>query len=74
MAARRKKGRGTWVLYGALGQFHAFKELYRNAVMHVRADYDEFQALRAIHQVRDFMNGLSEKIGEKTRRPIRKWP
>ena len=59
---------------GTLGQFHAFKELYRNAVMHVRADYDGFDALRAIGQVHDFMTGLSEKIGEKTRGPIRKWP
>jgi hypothetical protein len=42
--------------------------------MHVRRDYDEMDALRAIHQVRDFMNGLSAKIGEKTRKPIRRWP
>jgi hypothetical protein len=59
---------------GALGQFHAFKDVYRNAVMHVRRNYDELDALRAINQVRDFMNGLSSKIGEKTRRPILRWP
>ena len=59
---------------GAMGQFYAFKDQYRNAVMHVRASYDEHQALSAITHVRDFMNGLSAKIGEKTRRQIRKWP
>jgi hypothetical protein len=61
---------------GAIGQLHAFKDTYRNVVMHVRRDYDELDALRAINQVRDFMNGLSVKIGEKTRRPIplSRWP
>jgi hypothetical protein len=59
---------------GAIGQFHAFKELYRNAVMHVRADYDEFDAARAINQVRDFMISLSSKIGDATKGEIRKWP
>lgn len=59
---------------GAVGQLHAFKDTFRNVVMHVRRDYDELDALRAINQVRDFMNGLSAKIGEKTRRPIRRWP
>jgi hypothetical protein len=59
---------------GAIGQLHAFKELYRNAVMHVRADYDEHDAARAINQVCDFMTGLSSKIGEKTSGPIKKCP
>ncbi|HEY2530485.1 MAG TPA: hypothetical protein VGJ20_21560 [Xanthobacteraceae bacterium] len=60
---------------GATGQLHAFKDTYRNVVMHVRRSYDELDALRAINQVRDFMNGLSAKIGEKTgRRSIRRWP
>jgi hypothetical protein len=59
---------------GAVGQLHGFKDTYRNVVMHVRRSYDELDALRAINQVRDFMNGLSAKIGEKTRKPIRRWP
>jgi hypothetical protein len=59
---------------GACGQFHAFKDKYRNLVMNFRASYDELDALRAINQVRDFMNGLSAKVKENTRRPIRKWP
>ena len=58
----------------AIAQVHAFKDTYRNVVMHVRRSYDELDALRVIHQVRDFMNGLCAKIGEKTRAPIRRWP
>jgi hypothetical protein len=55
---------------GAIGQLHGFKDTFRNVVMHVRRRYDELDALRAINQVREFMNGLSAKIGETTRRPI----
>jgi hypothetical protein len=59
---------------GAIGQLHAFKDTYRKVTMHVRRRYGELEALSAINQVRDFMNGLSVKIDEKTRRPIRRWP
>lgn len=59
---------------GATGQIHGFKDTFRNVVMHVRRSYDELDALKAINQVRDFMNGLSAKIGEKTKSPIRRWP
>jgi hypothetical protein len=57
----------------AVAQLRSFKET-RNRVMHMRGGFDELDAQRSINQVRDFMNGLSSKIGEKTRRPIRKWP
>ncbi len=30
--------------------------------------------LQGVNQVRDYMNGLSTKIGETTRGPIRRWP
>jgi hypothetical protein len=59
---------------GAIGHFYAFKDKYRNATMHVRIRYDDLQALSAINHVREFMNGISQKIGEKTKKPIRKWP
>jgi hypothetical protein len=58
---------------GAVAQLRAFKET-RNNLMHMRGKFDELDAQRAINQVRDFMNGLSVKIGEKTKTPIRKWP
>jgi hypothetical protein len=59
----------------AVAQLRAFKET-RNRVMHTRGSFDELDAQRAINQVREFMNGLSAKIGEKTRRPIplSRWP
>jgi hypothetical protein len=57
----------------AVAQLRAFKET-RNRIMHTRGNFDELDAQRSIIQVRDFMNGLSAKIGEKTRHPIRKWP
>lgn len=56
---------------GAIGQVYGFKDEYRNAVMHARESYGERQALRALNQVRDFMNRLSLKIDEETKRPIR---
>jgi hypothetical protein len=57
----------------AIAQLRAFKET-RNKISHMRGQFDELDAQRTIQQVRDFMNGLSSKIGEKTRGPIRKWP
>jgi hypothetical protein len=58
---------------GAVAQLRAFKET-RNRLMHMRGSFDELDALWAIGQVRDFMNGLPAKIGEKTKTPIRRWP
>jgi hypothetical protein len=57
----------------AVAQLRAFKET-RNRIMHMRGSFDELDAQRSTNQVRDFMNGLSAKLGEKTRRPIRRWP
>jgi Asp-tRNA(Asn)/Glu-tRNA(Gln) amidotransferase A subunit family amidase len=55
---------------GALAHLEAFKDKYRNLVMHVREDYDEHQAASAMMHVREFMAGLSTKIGENPK-PIR---
>jgi hypothetical protein len=74
MQAGSQKDAALGFYNGAVAQFHGFKDVYRNMIMHVRRGYDEFEALRAINQVRDFMNGLSRKIGEKTNKPIRRWP
>jgi hypothetical protein len=57
----------------AVAQLRAFKET-RNRLMHTRGSFDDLDAQRAMNQVRDFMVGLSAKIGEKTRAPIRRWP
>lgn len=47
---------------GAIADLNAFKDEYRNQVMHVRKDYDEQQTLRALVKVHGFMDRLSERI------------
>ena len=47
---------------GARADLNGFKDEYRNLVMHVRADYDEHQAIRAISNVHAFMERISAKI------------
>jgi hypothetical protein len=53
---------------GARADLNGFKDEYRNLVMHVRKQYDEFQALRALTRVHDFMSRLAEKIDHKHHR------
>ena len=55
---------------GALGEFEAFKDAYRNDVMHTRKAYDDPQAESVMNHVREFMARLSSKIGEDTKRQI----
>jgi hypothetical protein len=53
---------------GAIGQFYGFKDEFRNQVMHVRKNYDGFQAASALTRVHDFMDKLANKIDERGRR------
>ncbi len=46
---------------GARSDFNGFKDEFRNSVMHVRSNYDEYQALRALTNVRTFMGRISRK-------------
>ena len=57
---------------GALGEFSAFKDTYRNMVMHVRKSYDEHEAASALLHVREFMGRLGAKLGENEKNQI-KW-
>jgi hypothetical protein len=57
---------------GSLGEFEAFREAYRNDVMHSRKTYDESQATSVLRHVHEFMNRLSSRIDENTKRSI-KW-
>lgn len=50
---------------GAVSDLNAFKDEYRNQVMHVRKTYDEHQALRALVKVHAFMERISERITHK---------
>jgi hypothetical protein len=53
---------------GAISDLNAFKDEYRNQVMHVRKDYDEYQALRALVKVQAFMEHISERMDYRGRR------
>jgi hypothetical protein len=57
---------------GILGEFEAFKDVYRNNVMHSRETYDMPRALSVLNHVREFMERLSDKIAEDTTKQI-KW-
>ncbi len=53
---------------GARADLNGFKDEYRNLVVHVRAIYDEFQALRALTNVHAFMVRLAAKIDHRHQR------
>jgi regulator of sirC expression with transglutaminase-like and TPR domain len=53
----------------ALMQYRAFKNIFRNSVMHTRDSYDRDQAVSAVNTVRAFMQGLSTKIKEGSQTP-----
>jgi hypothetical protein len=50
---------------GALGEYEAFKDEYRNHVMHTRKSYREPIALNVLNHVRGFMERLSAKTNER---------
>ena len=58
---------------GSVGELYAFKDAYRNYVMHDRADYDVHQAARVYDKVRDFMQRLAVHLSENQKGTI-KWP
>ena len=53
---------------GARADLNGFKDEYRNQVMHVRAIYDEHQALRALTKVNAFTEPLAAKIDHTHKR------
>lgn len=58
---------------GACGEFEAFKDIYRNDVMHSRTSYNAVEAASATLKVRDFMLRLASKINENGRRLPTGW-
>ena len=50
---------------GLVGEFSAFKDVYRNHVMHTRITYQGYEAERTLIHVKGFMERLSERISEK---------
>lgn len=57
---------------GALADLIAIKDKYRNRVSHVRRNFGPDEALEAIEITRRLMNGLSDKLYDDTKTPI-KW-
>jgi hypothetical protein len=55
---------------GAIGEFRAFKDVYRNPTMHPRKIYDEYEAGNAMQHISRFMKKLSTRISERTRKSI----
>jgi hypothetical protein len=53
---------------GARADLNGFKDEYRNLVMHVRANYDDLQALRALTSVHSFMERIAAKIDHRHHR------
>ena len=50
---------------GARAELNGFKDEYRNLIAHVRAKYDELQALRALRNVHAFMERIAAKIDHR---------
>ena len=50
----------------------ALKDKYRNSVMHARASFNEHEARDAMEHTRSFMNTISKRVSEKTKKEI-KW-
>ena len=58
--------------HGAMVELRAFKNMYRNRVMHAREIYDYEQAHDALSRVANFIKILSQKISETKRTPYPK--
>ncbi len=68
MRAGRPKDAALAFYSGARADLNGFKDEFRNAVMHVRSEYDELQAQRALTQVQAFMERLAQRISEQSQR------
>jgi hypothetical protein len=57
---------------GAIGELQAFKDEFRNYVMHDRAIYGNYEAARAYQRTGEFMRRLASKLSETASKAI-KW-
>lgn len=55
---------------GAIGEFRAFKDVWRHHVMHARESYDEQRALSVMNHVQEFTQRLAAKLSERRRTPL----
>jgi hypothetical protein len=62
---RTKKGQQDLDFYkSAFIEYRAFKDFWRNKVMHARVEYGEHDALAAFEHVRAFMQRLAQRVSE----------
>jgi hypothetical protein len=66
--AREAKEMALFFYNGSVADLSAFKEEYRNRMIHVRKRYDDLQALRVMQKVNNFMERISEKINSRHHR------
>ncbi|HEX4961992.1 MAG TPA: hypothetical protein VF173_14215 [Thermoanaerobaculia bacterium] len=66
---RRLKSEWREFYNGAIGELQAFKDAWRNHVMHARGSYNEQKALSAMNHVQEFMQRLAQKLSEENRAP-----
>jgi hypothetical protein len=62
------KDRALEFYSGAVADLNGFKDEFRNLAFHVRVEYDELQALRALRRVHEFMERISKKIDHRHHR------
>jgi len=60
----QKKADQIQFYHGALGEFYAFKDVWRNNVMHMLGQYTHDDAAGAYNHVRGFMQRLANRIRE----------
>jgi hypothetical protein len=63
-ARGKKKSEALEFYHGIMGEFNAFKDVWRNNVMHTRKSYGEKEAIAVFNHVCGFMQRLATKISE----------
>ncbi len=64
----KKKSEALELYHGMMGEFNAFKDVWRNNVMHARKTYDEHQAMSVYLHVREFMRRLASEVSKNKRK------
>ena len=60
-----KKSEALEFYRGVLGEFNAFKDVWRNNIMHSRRSYNQDEAKEVCSHVRGFMQRLSRRVSER---------
>ncbi len=62
----KKKSDALEFYHGVMGEFNAFKDVWRNNVMHSRRSYNEPEAIGVFLRVKSFMQRLSKRATERS--------